>query len=206
MGNGIDAIKISTLAIETYRHNCLSFFCNGCFNQVWIYIIGSRIHIHKHGDCPEKCNDGNSCTIDAKTGSAENCNVSCTYQEITECAMADGCCPSGCNAVLDDDCSAKCGNGVIEPGETCDGDCRKSCDDESACTIDTLTGSEENCNVACSYQVINACEYGDGLWFDGGELTQLLKQLPDGSGSGDSREQLIGYLGELFAAPEQTDE
>jgi len=54
--------------------------------------------------------------------------------------------------------------------------------------------------------LIDACEYGDGLWFDGGELNQLLKQLPEGSGRRDSREHLIGYLGELFAAPEQTDE
>ena len=123
------------------------------------------------GDCPEVCTDGNACTIDSKTGSAENCNVACSFQEITECAMGDGCCPAGCNANIDDDCSAKCGNGVIEPGETCDGDCRKSCDDESACTIDTLTGSEENCNVACSYQVINACEYGDGCCPTGCDAT-----------------------------------
>ena len=114
------------------------------------------------GDCKATCTDGNECTLDTKTGSAENCNVACNHQSITECAMDDGCCPAGCNANNDDDCSVSCGNDVTEPGETCDGDCATNCKDGNACTIDTMTGSNENCNVACAHQVITTCSMGDG--------------------------------------------
>ena len=34
----------------------------------------------------------------------------------------DGCCAPGCNATNDSDCTPICGNGVVEAGETCDGD------------------------------------------------------------------------------------
>ena len=70
------------------------------------------------GDCPADCNDGNACTKDAQTGSVANCNVVCTHGTISECLPGDGCCPAGCNANTDKDCSASCGNGIVEAGET----------------------------------------------------------------------------------------
>jgi hypothetical protein len=39
---------------------------------------------------------------------------------VAACEDSDGCCPLGCNAYSDADCSPDCGNGVIEEGETCD--------------------------------------------------------------------------------------
>jgi alpha-N-arabinofuranosidase len=62
------------------------------------------------------------------------------------------------------DCSASCGNGVVDASETCDPptSCPSSCDDGNACTLDQLTGSPENCNVACSNTAITACTSGDG--------------------------------------------
>ena len=114
--------------------------------------------------CPTACDDGNSCTADTLTGSAANCNAACSFAPISACANADGCCPVGCDATVDDDCSASCGNSVVEPGETCDppGSCPTACDDGNSCTADTLTGSAANCNVACSFAPLSACADSDG--------------------------------------------
>jgi hypothetical protein len=114
--------------------------------------------------CPATCEDGNACTIDTMTGSAANCNVACSYTAIATCADGDGCCPAGCDSATDSDCSPVCGNGVIEAGETCDppASCPATCDDLDFCTIDTMTGSGANCNVACSYTAIVTCADGDG--------------------------------------------
>src|SRR6185503_4290090 len=116
------------------------------------------------GVCPTSCSDGNACTRDGMTGSAATCNVACTYEAISACAGGDACCPAGCNVNNDADCSATCGNSVIEPGETCDppGTCPASCSDGNACTLDTATGSAANCNLACTHAAIVSCESGDG--------------------------------------------
>jgi uncharacterized protein YkwD len=57
-----------------------------------------------------------------------------------------------------------CGNGAIEPGETCDppGSCPTSCNDGSACTVDTMSGSAATCNVRCTHTAITSCVSGDG--------------------------------------------
>lgn len=75
------------------------------------------------------CDDGEACTLDLPTGSAQNCNVSCTHTTITDPADDDGCCPRGATAQSDTDCTPSCGNGRLEPGEDCDGepDCSERC-------------------------------------------------------------------------------
>ena len=51
--------------------------------------------------------------------------------------------------------------------------------------------------------LIDACQQGDGLWFDGGEIGQLIKQLArKPSKKGDSQQQVITFLGEVFKAGE----
>lgn len=110
----------------------------------------------------EACDDGNACTVNVATGSADTCDVVCTFEPITACADGDGCCPAGCDQTNDDDCSATCGDGVVDDNETCDGMCPTSCDDDDACTIDMLTGSAENCNVACSRTNVTMCIDDDG--------------------------------------------
>ena len=52
--------------------------------------------------------------------------------------------------------------------------------------------------------LIDVCPQGDGLWFDGGEVGQLIKQLakkpsPEGP---DSQTRVITFLGEVFGARE----
>jgi hypothetical protein len=51
--------------------------------------------------------------------------------------------------------------------------------------------------------LIDVCQQGDGLWFDGGELGQLIKQLATKpSGKADSQQQVITFMGEVFQARE----
>jgi len=51
--------------------------------------------------------------------------------------------------------------------------------------------------------LIDVCSEEHGLWFDGGEVTQLIRHLPgEQLPKGDSREQVIGFLEEVFKAPE----
>ena len=47
--------------------------------------------------------------------------------------------------------------------------------------------------------LIDACNKGDGLWFDGGEVGQIITQLPQKeAGESDSQERVITFLGEVF--------
>jgi len=51
--------------------------------------------------------------------------------------------------------------------------------------------------------LIDVCDREHGLWFDGGEVTQLIKHLAgEHSSAGDSREQVVSFLEEVFEAPE----
>jgi Zn-finger nucleic acid-binding protein len=51
--------------------------------------------------------------------------------------------------------------------------------------------------------LIDVCRQGDGLWFDGGEVSQLIKQLiKEPSKKKDSQQQVITFLGEVFQARE----
>ena len=123
------------------------------------------------GDCPTECDDGAACTMDTLTGSAAACDAQCTFTEITVCVNGDGCCPAGCDSTMDDDCSASCGNGVVEAPEICDGDCPTSCDDGMACTTDTLVGSAASCSAMCSSAPITMCANGDGCCPSGCDIT-----------------------------------
>ena len=49
--------------------------------------------------------------------------------------------------------------------------------------------------------LIDACPKGHGLWFDGGELGQVISQLMDAQpATGDSQGKVISFLGEVFKA------
>lgn len=47
--------------------------------------------------------------------------------------------------------------------------------------------------------MIDVCPRGDGLWFDSGEVGQLIKQIPSVE-EGDSQGRIITFLGEVFQA------
>lgn len=115
------------------------------------------------GNCPTSCADTNACTQDSMEGGPDTCDVTCRRVPIRTCVAGDGCCPAGCGPATDSDCSATCGNGTKDPGETCDppGSCPTSCDDHDSCTVDSITGSAANCNAACSNEPISVCQGGD---------------------------------------------
>ncbi len=47
--------------------------------------------------------------------------------------------------------------------------------------------------------LIDACNRGDGLWFDAGEVGQLITQIPS-SEEVDSQGRILSFLGEVFQA------
>lgn len=109
--------------------------------------------------CPSAmtCQSANVCLRATIAGDAASCTATCTMQPIEECMSGDGCCPSACANDTDNDCSASCGNGVVDvnAGELCEPmsttqACPTSCNDMNACTADFFTGSARNCNLACT--------------------------------------------------------
>jgi hypothetical protein len=120
--------------------------------------------------CPTTCTAEGTCTTMTLRGSPTSCSASCVAVPITACAAGDGCCPAGCTADDDPDCTPVCGDGAVEAGETCDraitagltGSCPQSCDDQNACTTDVASGSIANCTRHCTHAAIVACLNDDG--------------------------------------------
>jgi hypothetical protein len=111
------------------------------------------------GACPAVCMPARGCMPSVMQGSPAVCTAHCVPQPITACSPAgDGCCPDGCTTQNDPDCSPTCGNGLVEPGETCDtaipqamaGSCPQTCDDSNNCTSDVLL-SKDTCNARCQF-------------------------------------------------------
>lgn len=48
--------------------------------------------------------------------------------------------------------------------------------------------------------IIDVCPVGDGIWFDGGEVTQVLGQLKCKLSSSGGTGRVINFLGEVFQA------
>ena len=71
------------------------------------------------GACPTTCADDVTCTSDSVVN-AGTCAAECAFQVIDACAGGDGCCPIGCAPDADSDCSATCGDGVVDANELCD--------------------------------------------------------------------------------------
>lgn len=118
------------------------------------------------GACPRSCDDGNACTDDVLNSSG--CTAECVHSSITARVDGDGCCPVGADATSDSDCTAICGNGTVEPGETCDkgiaagaGACPAACDDMLVCTTNVLSNAG-TCQAACSFPPITMPMNGDG--------------------------------------------
>ncbi|HVV85096.1 MAG TPA: DUF4215 domain-containing protein [Kofleriaceae bacterium] len=120
------------------------------------------------GACPTSCDDGDACTSDVASGTA--CQASCEHAPITALVTGDGCCPAGATLATDGDCSPVCGNGVVEPGETCDtgiasgaGACptEASCNDGFTCTGDSLAMGG-TCQAVCHHDPITLPANGDG--------------------------------------------
>jgi Zn-finger nucleic acid-binding protein len=46
--------------------------------------------------------------------------------------------------------------------------------------------------------VIDVCFRGDGLWFDGGEVVQLIKHASSNARQAGAEQQVINFLGDVF--------
>jgi hypothetical protein len=111
------------------------------------------------GACPTECPPLAACAPRVLNGTA--CQAECVVIE-PSCADGDDCCPGSCNTMNDSDCSAACGDGMIdsELGETCEPGVKecaasdKDCNDNDPCTQDKLVGSARNCNSQCSHAPI----------------------------------------------------
>ncbi len=55
-----------------------------------------------------------------------------------------------------------CGNGTLDDGETCDGDCPTECIDPDLCTSEKLAGSAATCDATCPLDPIVVCKSNDG--------------------------------------------
>ncbi|MBA2661886.1 MAG: hypothetical protein H0U74_06295 [Bradymonadaceae bacterium] len=134
------------------------------------------------GACPTSCSTSDACTDASLVGSAPNCTARCTLQSKTACIDGDGCCPSGCHSGNDNDCTAVCGNGIVEPGESCDGNCPTSCTG-NACTSYAMSGSPANCNVVCTSSPITLCRDNDGCCPSGCTSANDNNCVPNQTGS-----------------------
>src|SRR5262249_23737265 len=153
----------------TNDNNCLPYCGNGVVESGELCDTG--IGDGGAGACPSSCaNMG--CT--AHTLQGMGCQRQCAATGTLACGMGgatgrDGCCPTtGCNANLDADCPAVCGNGVLESGEQCDtgigdggaGACPTMCPN-MMCTQRVLSGS--GCQAHCvDGGTITACIDNDG--------------------------------------------
>lgn len=115
---------------------------------------------------PDGCRSSDTCLVARFSGAPASCDAKCDLIPTTACAAGDGCCPAGCTFATDQDCSKSCGDGVISPPETCEPNtatpCPTSCDDANPCTLDTMTGSTQQCNVTCTHTpmgsgAVNSC-------------------------------------------------
>jgi hypothetical protein len=129
------------------------------------------------GACPPAdCDDGIACTIDTHS-SAVDCAATCTHVEISKAVSGDGCCPVGATAATDPDCSTTCGNGIVDPGETCDtgiapgsvGACPgpADCPQGDPCAVEALI-SAGTCSAICVQYQITLQQSGDGCCPPGG--------------------------------------
>lgn len=119
------------------------------------------------GVCPPEC------VVDCDCPQGQACSSSglCLDTSPPTYCCAQEACPEGQACSKPDGTSGSCpkespvepvcGNGSIEEGERCDGNCPTSCDDQNACTKDTILGAN-TCQAECRNTPITACSSGDG--------------------------------------------
>ncbi len=86
--------------------------------------------------------------------------------------------------------TGSCGDGVLDPGELCDGDCPADCgSDDDPCRNGVLVGSASGCDARCVYQPASTCADGDGCCPSGCEgLDEDCGCQPNGTCGGNGFE------------------
>jgi len=82
---------------------------------------------------------------------------------------------------------AVCGNGFVEPPETCDPPetCPASCDDGDFCTIDTLVGDAADCSAECVYDPNPECGAVDEAFPEDASSDTAVDGDAESEGEGD---------------------
>jgi|GEM_PF-6336940 MYXO-CTERM domain-containing protein len=125
------------------------------------------------GACPElpvHCDDSDPTTIDGVLN-AQTCYAACTHTPTTTTGPT-------------------CGNGTVDPGEWCDGNCPTSdadCNKGDSCTLYTLQGT--GCMRFCAEQAITWSANGDGCC-PAGATSLTDSDCPGGCGNGVLEPQL----------------
>ena len=102
------------------------------------------------------CDDGNPCTDDTceANGCVHTANAS-PCDDANSCTQNDTCEAGTCLGQSNGPC---CGNGITEPGETCDGaNCPTSCTNSNPCKKVMVLGSAETCDAHCATISTNQC-------------------------------------------------
>jgi cysteine-rich repeat protein len=122
--------------------------------------------------CPSSCVVGSACQQAVLVGSAEHCNARCEFSTVSEALDGDGCCPIGVAESDDSDCRA-CGNGRLDPWESCDDSagerCPTACESDEPCTDAELTGSSARCDARCQILPVERPRDGDGCCLPGSD-------------------------------------
>ncbi len=120
------------------------------------------------------CEPLSGCFSAAFSGAPESCDALCATTQIEVCVDGDGCCPTTCNPGSDRDCVPEnCGNGVVDPGETCDEPTvlcltAAECQPTHSCDRAVLIGYDFACSVSCAHSDITSCSMtSDGCCAEG---------------------------------------
>jgi cysteine-rich repeat protein len=112
------------------------------------------------GACPTVCSPLAPCMLPVLSGTG--CDAECMPVTISMAGPIDGCCPDGADATTDRDCKPRCGNTVVETGESCDpSSACTPCYSDNPCLAARTTGSADLCNLRCELVPITQCRNGD---------------------------------------------
>jgi hypothetical protein len=116
--------------------------------------------------CPAAC-PAMGCQL-RKLVNGGTCTAACANdRQQTACVPGDGCCPAACNSTTDSDCNPKCGNNVVESGETCDppSSCQSrqaACKDDNS-TLRRPSGDPAKCTFVCTESARTCAAGSDGV-------------------------------------------
>lgn len=152
------------------------------------------------GACPTACPDIEKCVPRVLNGTG--CQAACELRPIL-CQGGDGCCSGNCTTANDSDCSPSCGDGMLQPPETCDdgsskpcGGSAADCDDGDPCTTDMPMGSADACNVTCAHLPISELHAGDRCCPEGANANTDGDCIPScGNGVHEDGEECDGVEG-----------
>lgn len=131
------------------------------------------------GNCPESALEcpppDNACQKATLEGDPRGCDVSCSYEDITACMSADGCCPAGCSWENDRDCVRE----DVTTGVSCksDLDCATEGVSDPVC-FRQLPVYEGYCTANCNSHADCA---GDGICGQSGESQFCYDQCQENS-------------------------